>query len=166
LRMPKKQRASINGQSEWETTHSGGFSPMWKPQEEGEFVIIYPVGIREITVKSGKQSKENFLMDARILEAQGTFGSGSGNNAKSVDVSNGDMISIPLSYNLLGDIALSVQENEGVHPEMSRLSKYSIDNKIPIRVQFNGIVKLAGGRKVKLFEVQAPKGVKESILAG
>lgn len=152
-------------QDGFETVASSGFPPMWKPLEDGETVIVIPSEFRTMSIKKGKKTQENHALDC-ILKGgtSDNFYTGGGKNSTKCKVPIEDLITIPLSYNLLGNMRLAVENEKNGHIEYSNLSKLSQKEGFPILIVFNGKQPIGGGQTVKRFTIQAPKGTREILI--
>jgi len=149
-----KGRTGQYGKTDWETVSSGGFPPMWKPEEKGENIIIRPLQMRVIPGK-GKR-KENSAVDALFLggTSQNFF-----LRDEQVPVNNGDVITIPLSYNLEGEDKLAYRDKKKAF--LSNLSLLVLRQQSALNIIFGGKVK-GGQGTVKQFTIMAPRGFRET----
>lgn len=152
---------------EYETVATSGFNPNWIPENEGETVDLLPVGFRVIEGKIIKKKKQNdtLCMDCIYMGGNSPSFYTGRKKAKQVEMENGDLFSIVISYNLMGENRLAVlEDDEDMHSaRVSSLLNLCNDNKKPVRVVFGGKVSIEGGRTVKQFTILAPKGYKEQI---
>lgn len=153
--------------SQFEVVHSGSFSPMWKPTEKDEYLIVIPRAMRKIEMTQGKGKKaivkENYLMEC-VYQGGNTLNLYT--SKTQTEVSKGDTVSVPISYGLIGELALAQhQDTNDDESELvpSSLALYCASNSIPVMVKFLEKVPTKGGQQVKRFVVLAPKGVKENI---
>jgi len=146
---------------DFETTKTGGFAASWKPESEGETIIVTPTeNIRQLPKKKGVK-KQGSVMEC-------IYRSGTSDNFYSgktqVELKNGETVNIMLSFNLMDELALAVESQGKVI--LSKLSKLVISEGSVMRLIFDGNVKIGGGRSVNKYTVQAPKGFKERVLFG
>lgn len=158
----KKSKKETSGSKEdWETVSTGGFAPMWKPEDEGEDVIFVPLSARVVPPRG--KVKESAMVVCKLS-------GGSSENFYSKDVLKGvavgEEFSIPLSFNLNGDDKLGVHEagkgKKRGTAILSSLSKHLLASGTPMRIVFDGKIK-GGQGSVKLFTIQLPKGTREAM---
>jgi len=153
-------------QDGYEVVSSGTFPPMWKPERDGEAILIMPGEFRILTMKQGKKTKENASMDCIFRGGSSeSFFVGSGKASHQQAVSSGDFVTLPMSYNLMGENRLAVQEDEEdiSSIRLSALSRLSVEESKPLKIIFTGKAPIGGGRSVKGFTISAPAGFKERI---
>ncbi len=144
-------------QEKWETVSSGGFPPMWKPVKDGESVVIRPFATRIIPAKGKRRASP--AVDCVLL------GINSGNfflQNNRVKVGAGDMITIPLSYNLDGEDKLAVSLDKGKTARLSKLSDLIVSKNVALNLVFNGKVK-GGQGTVKRFTIMVPQGFRAML---
>ncbi len=141
---------------DWETLSTGGFAPMWKPTREGEDVIFIPLSAKVMPPIKGQK-------ESATVECELTGGASKSFFVRDVKrgVANGERFVIPLSYNLMGEDLLGVHEKK--HARLSKLANFLLSKRISMRIRFDAKIKIKGGRHVKQFTVQVPKGVREQI---
>lgn len=149
---------------EWESASSGGFAPLWKP-EQGESVIVQVLSVSPFKSKKGKKTSKKEMQPSYAIECILMQGSSLANFYKSkgnhIDVKIGDTVTLGSSYNLIGpDKLVMIEKNGAIISPMAELLKE--DNK-SFRVVFNGKIKTEGARSVNDFTVQFPKGYKEKL---
>jgi hypothetical protein len=142
---------------EWEVTSTGSFHPMWTPVKDGESLVCRPVSVRVIPAHG--KVKAGGAMDVIRLGGSSTSFAQGGNKIK---VGTGDTVTVPLSYNLVGEDRLAVLDKKGV-PSLSKLAQLIVNDGQAFNIVFNGKVK-GGGGSVKRFTVMAPRGYRERVL--
>lgn len=154
--------------SQFEVVHSGSFSPIWKPLEKDEYVVVNPVSMRAIEVSQGKGAKKitkkNYLLEALLVDTN-TLNFFSAKTR--TEVMKGDTISVPISYGLVGKTALAVhvdEEDEDSPMEISALAQECVNQDVPLCIKFLEKASTKNGQSVKRFTVLAPKGIKEKVL--
>lgn len=150
-----RQTRSKNNQEDWEQISTGGFAPMWKPEDAGEDVIFIPLSAR--IIPPAKKRKESAAIECEL-----TGGSSDSFYSRDVKkgVANGERFVIPLSYNLNGDDKLGTHEKKKA--SLSRVSQWLLANRQSMRIVFDGKVK-GGQGTVKQFSIYLPKGVREAM---
>lgn len=148
-------RAVSQRNDDWEQISTGGFPPMWKPEEAGEDVVFIPLHAR--IIPPAKKRKESAAVECEL-----TGGSSDSFYLRDVKkgVANGERFTIPLSYNLLGDERLGLHEKKKA--SLSRVSQYLLANRFSMRIVFDGKVK-GGQGTVKQFSIYLPRGVREKM---
>lgn len=169
--MAKKKAAAIKpvkdagvfDVSQFEVIHSGGFSPIWKPEEKGEYVLFHPLAIRQIEVVQGRKKQMTYIMEANLVN---TNSENFYNGKTQSTLGEGDTAAIPISFGLVGDTALGVHEDptDNDSPILpSGLVNYCITQKEPLMVRFNEKTKTRNGQQFKSFAVLTRPGVREGM---
>jgi hypothetical protein len=164
----KKQKSTneldyrnATGAEGYETVSTGGFPPMWKPERDGTILLIKPVSVHVIpAAKGGGKNKRK-----ESLSFQGTVQQSSDMEAfyikdKQAQVAYGDLVSVPVSYNLEGEDKLAVFD--GKESRLSQLSELLKKHDAAFRIIFGGKIK-GGQGMVKLFTIQVPKGLRDKM---
>lgn len=151
--------------SQFEVVHSGGFSPMWKPLEKNEYVVLSPESLRRIELKQGKKVQITYLLEGRFFQSNSSEFWAS---KTKTEVSQDETVSIPISYGLVGKMGLGVHETDDdidspIIP--SPLVVYCVEHQVKLMVKFLEKSKSKNGQQFKSFVVLAPKGIREKILA-
>jgi hypothetical protein len=150
---------------QWESASSGGFAPLWKP-EQGESVIVQVLGVEPFKVKKqkGKKVKDDMQPSFAIhcTLRGGSLANFFKNKTTHADVKYGEDVTLGSSYNLCGEDKLVVIDRGSAR--LSKMAELLLKDGQSFRVVFNGKIKTDGARSVNDFTVQFPKGYKDKLV--
>lgn len=148
------------GSESWETVSTGGFAPAWKPQREGESIVIRPIAGRMIPAHG--KIKAGPALDAILLSGGTSTSFYTGD--KKADIKPNSTICVFLSFALLGTDKLAYETGKGknITVTLSPLSQAAVREKVGLMIVFDGKVK-GGQGSVKRFTIKAPLGLRDKL---
>lgn len=145
----RQQAAKDDFEDDFESVEFN-FPPIAYFVDEGDTVTFIPLGIDE--------GPKGLLLKAQYINSTGNVHFEQ--KRSTVEVNEGDVVSIGLCPAIMGELKLGMENGE-----FGKLGEYCAERKLPVRLIYHGKVKSETnrGRSYHSFEIMAKKGVMEAI---